>query len=150
MRLLAIVVVLLAISGVGVAELLWRLDHPLLQPSATSPSGSQVADARSMPEGSAVPYGSGVFLRPKFAVLLSMQAELAFAAYCGTLTSQWPSEQRLNIDCELLEGEPFVPAFAGGTAVNVSVRPKQRAYPSVEQAPNSLPRSLFLPAHLRH
>jgi hypothetical protein len=147
MRVLAVVIVVLTLSGIGAVEVTWRLDHPLLQPSTTSPNGSRVADARSMPEGSEVPYGSGVFLRPKSAVLLSMQAELAFAGYCGALKTQWPSEHRVDVDCELLEGTPIVRASAGGTSVNVSVRPKQTANRSVERMSKSSLRTLLAAAH---
>lgn len=128
MRALAVGFALLALLGAGAVEVMWRIEHPILQSSAPSPDGSQVGEVRSMPEGSAMPYGIGVFLRPKFAVLLSVQSELAFAAYCGTLTTQWAREQQLTVDCELLEGTPFVPGpVVGGTAVQVSVQPKQAA-----------------------
>lgn len=79
-----------------------------------------------MPEGSKMPYGSGVFLQPRWAVLLSVQSELAFAGYCGNVGATWLAAQRLKIDCELLEGEPYVagPALSG-TAIEIALRRKQ-------------------------
>ena len=128
MRIAAVVAVLIAVLAFGGLELMWRLEHPVIQQASSSPSGTQVAEARSMPEGSVVPYGSGVFLRSKWAVLLSVQSELAFAAYCADITAHWPREQQLSIHCELLEGKPFVAGpVVSGTSVQVSVQRKQAA-----------------------
>lgn len=81
-----------------------------------------------MPEHSEVPYGSGVFLRTRWTLLQSIQAELAFAAYCGTIVVRWLSDQRLSIHCKLLEGEPQMPgAVLNGTSVEVFVERKQAA-----------------------
>lgn len=137
MRTAIAVVALLVLAAVlvlGGKEALWRLDHPLAQQSATSPSGLQVAEVRFMPEGSSVPYGSGVFVRSTWVILHSVQSELAFAGYCGTITASWPSDRRLNIQCELLEGEPRMPSpVINGTSVEVVVRRRQAANPSIER-----------------
>lgn len=127
---LAIAVVLVvALAG---REALWRFDHPLMQAAAASPDGSRVAEVRSMPEGSRMPYGSGVFLQSRWVVLRSAQSELAFAGYCSDIGANWPAERRLRIECELSEGEPYVvgPSL-GGTTVEVSLRRKLAANKSV-------------------
>ena len=81
-----------------------------------------------MPEGSKMPYGTGVFLQPRWAVLLSVQSELAYAGYCGDIRANWQAEQRLKIDCELLEGVPFIAgAVLSGAAVEVVLRRKLAA-----------------------
>jgi hypothetical protein len=81
-----------------------------------------------MPERSEVPYGSGVFLRARWAALQSVQAELAVAAYCGAVVVHWLSDQRLSIHCELLEGEPHIPgAVLNGTSIEVFVQRQQAA-----------------------
>jgi hypothetical protein len=130
----AVIVTLVVLLAAGGSELLWRLDHPVAEPGAWSQSGSQVAEVRFLPEGSAVPYGSGVFVRSKWAVLYGLQSELAFAGYCGNITTQWPSAQQLSIQCELLEGEPFMPrAVVNGTSVQVVVLRKQAANPFIER-----------------
>ncbi len=132
MRTTAVVVTLLFVLALSAREMLWRLDHPLIQEAVPSPSGSQVAEVRSLPEGSLVPYGTGVFLRPNWAVVQSFHAELAFAGYCGTIAARWPSDQRLSIQCELLEEEPRVPSpIVNGTSVEVTVQRKQAANPSI-------------------
>jgi hypothetical protein len=143
MRTAVAVVALSLILVLGSREALWRLDHPLAQPSAPSPSGSQVAEVRFMPEGSSVPYGSGVFVRSQWALVHSFQSELAFAGYCGTITARWPSDQRLNIQCELLEGEPHMPSpVISSTSVEVVIRRRHAANPSIERTNNGMP---FLP-----
>ena len=144
------VVVVLALLAIGGRDFLWRLDHPVSEASAGSQSGSQVAEVRFMPEGSVVPYGSGVFVRSRWVVLLSAQSELAFAAYCGNITTRWPSEQRLSIRCELLEGEPHMPGPAvNGTSVEVVVQRRQAANPSIERTVNSQLRCLSPAAHVK-
>lgn len=132
MRATIVVIALLVLLVLGGREALWRLDHPLMQRPAVSPSGSQVAEVRSMPEGSRVPYGSGVFLQPRWAVLLSVQSELAFAGYCGSIEMNWQAARRLRVDCELSEGEPYVAGpVLSGTAVEVALRRKLAANTSL-------------------
>jgi len=134
---LLVVLVLLVLGG---REALWRFDHPLAQQGTPSPSGSQVAEVRFMPEGSSVPYGSGVFVRSQWAVVHSFQSELVFAGYCGTITARWPSDQRLSIQCELLEGEPRMPSpVINGTSVEVVVRRRQAANLSIERTTTGKP-----------
>ncbi len=57
-----------------------------------------------------------------------MQAELVFAGYCGTIKPVWLAQQQLQIDCELIEGEPVLPqVVVRGTEVRVAVTRKQAA-----------------------
>jgi len=79
MRKIAIAVAMIGLSVLGAREALWRFDHHIVQPSVASPSGEQLAEVRAMPEGSVVPYGTGIFLRSRWSVILGMQAELVFA-----------------------------------------------------------------------
>jgi hypothetical protein len=128
MRKVAVGVAIVGLAVLGAREALWRFDHRSVLPSMASPSGAQLAEVRAMPEGSVVPYGTGVFLRSRWAVLLGMQAELVFAGYCGAIKPAWPNPQLLEIECELLEGEPVVPQqVVRDTAVRVTVTRKQAA-----------------------
>ncbi len=96
-----------------------------------------------MPEGSTVPYGEGIFLRSTWAVLQSVQSEFAFGAYCGELVATWPSDQRLVVHCELLEGEPRLPApQVNGTAIEVNIQRKHSANPSLHPTASSVLRPL--------
>lgn len=132
MRLTIVAIALILALALAAREALWRFDHPLMQAAAASPSGSQVAEFRSMPEGSEMPYGIGVFLQSRRAVLRSAQAELAFAGYCNEIGANWQAERRLRISCELSEGEAYVAGPSlGGTAVEVSLRRKLAANRSV-------------------
>lgn len=134
MRATIVVIALLVLLSLGAWEALWRFDHRLMHRPAVSPSGSQVAEVRSMPEGSRVPYGSGVFLQPRWAVLLSVQSELVFAGYCGSIETNWQAARRLRVDCELSEGEPYVAGpVVGGTAVEVALRRKLAANTDPQQ-----------------
>ena len=134
MRKIAVGVAIVGLSLLGAREALWRFDHHILQPSVASPSGAQLAEVRAMPEGSVVPYGTGIFLRSRWAVLLGMQAELVFAAYCGAIKPVWPNQRRLEIECELIEGEPVVPqSVARDTEVRFTVTRKQAANPAFQR-----------------
>lgn len=130
MHKVAIGVAIVGLSILGAQEALWRFDHHIVQPSVASPSGAQLAEVRAMPEGAVVPYGTGIFLRSRWAVLLGMQSELVFAGYCGAIKPAWQNQQLLQIECELIEGEPVVPhRVVRNTAVRVTVTRKQAANP---------------------
>lgn len=153
MRLIVAIalVLILAVSG---WEALWRLDHPLRQAAVASPGGSQIAEVRSMPEGSKAPYGSGVFLQSRWALLRSVQAELAFAGHCNEIGANWRAESRLWINCELSEGEPYIAGpSSGGTAVEVSLRRKLAANKPVNAyaqcRPPAAPRRSMVAGYVR-
>lgn len=136
MRKVALGVAIVALSILGAREALWRFDHHIVQPSVASPNGAQVAEVRAMPEGSVVPYGTGIFLRSRWAVLLGVQAELVFAGYCGAIKPAWPNQQMLQIECELIEGEPVVPQrVVRDTSVRVTVTRRQAANPLYMDSP---------------
>jgi hypothetical protein len=123
MRGLVLIAVLLALLGLGLKEALWRRDHGLADPDAASSSTRQLAQVRFLPAGSVLPYGRGVFLHPKWAVLLSLQSELAFAGHCSSIATRWTAEDRLRIHCELADGEPVLPrAEIAGTRIEVVVQ----------------------------
>ena len=141
MRVVALTVALLLLLGLAASELTWRLDHPPAQAAIHSPNGSQVADVRFMPEGSVIPYGAGIFLRSKWAVMHSLQAEFAFGAYCGNLAAQWSSDQRLAVHCDLLEGVPLVPSpVVKGIAIEVNIHRKRAKNSSLPLAHHHWPR----------
>lgn len=120
MRSFVLIAALLVMLGVGLMEALWRRDHPLADAEAGSRSDRQVAQVRFLPAGSPLPHGRGVFLQPKWAVLLSMQSELAFAGKCSSIATRWAGPDVLRVHCELAEGEPLLPAAqVDGTRVEV-------------------------------
>lgn len=128
MRKVAVVVAIVCLTVLGAREALWRIDYYTVQPGVASPSGAHFAEVRSMPEGSVVPYGTGVFLRSRWAVLLGTQAELVFAGYCGTIEPAWVNQKLLQIECELIEGEPVIPQrVVRDLQVRVTVTRKQAA-----------------------
>jgi hypothetical protein len=136
--------------AVAAKDALWRLDHPAAGVAVASPSGAQVAEVRFMPEGSVVPYGSGVFVRPRWGVLHGVQSELAFAGYCGSLKPQWHGERRVGIACERLEGSPYLKSqLQDGTTVDVELLRKQAANPSIERTATSGLRPLVAAAHVK-
>jgi hypothetical protein len=134
MRVRAILLVLsTVVLGLGAQEALWRFDHPLEGAQKHSPSASRSLEVRAMPEGSQMPYGVGVFVQSRWAVLRSVQSELAFAGYCGSIKAEWPAEQYISLHCELREGQPYaVPSVSGGTEVRVVVQRRASANKSVD------------------
>ena len=130
MRVVIAVAIVLLLLAVGVREAAWRVDHPLTNLPLAAPGGGKVAEIRFLTEGSAVPYGRGVFLRPSWHPLASLQSELAFAGYCGKLTADWPAPRRLSVNCELLAGEPVLPGpVIDGVAVEVTLQRRHARSP---------------------
>ncbi|HWT17407.1 MAG TPA: hypothetical protein VN280_00690 [Variovorax sp.] len=128
--ILAAALLLLA-AGAAVNEVLWRIHHGVVVAHVPSPDGARIAEVRLMPEQSAVPYGQGVFIRSRWAVLLGLQSELAFAGYCGHLALRWTSEQQLQVDCEGLTGAPLVPGpVVQGVKVDTVLRPAPSKAPA--------------------
>ena len=120
-----LIATLVLASAIVVTEAHWRIEHALVQPSLTATAGSQVADVRVMPEGSSTPYGIGVFLRPAWSVLHSLQSTLVFSAYCGQVEAVFADVQQLRIRCDLLEGEPVLHAsVVNGTTIEVTINRK--------------------------
>ena len=114
------------VSVPALAEALWRMDHAPGDPKAASQSGSRAAEVRFLPEGSPLPYGKGVFLRPRGALVLRWQAQLVFAGRCGAMATRWVAPDRLRIHCELLEGEPWLPrTHVDGTEIEVVLQRKR-------------------------
>ena len=116
---------LLPVAWFGARELFWRMEAGILK-SQQSPDGGLLAELRYMPEGSEVPYGKGVFIRHKGALLLHYQSELAFAAYCREADIQWLAHDQLHVVCLLAEGKPYVPAESiRGVKVSIQLLPVQ-------------------------
>jgi hypothetical protein len=92
----ALIVVVLAI-GLIAWEANWRIDHMI--PGPSSSSGDYVAQTRSLPEGSVLPYGYGVFVRSRY-IPLWATSTLVFAGYCKPDPQlQWLSAKQLSVKC---------------------------------------------------
>ncbi len=119
MRILAALLVVTAIAALLAWELLWRFDHPLPNDAVTSPQGEFVAQTRTLPEGSELPYGHGVFVRHRYLPLWAA-SNLVFAAYCKPDVSlAWPAAQQLSVGCAIFERTAIrFPPPAGITVVH--------------------------------
>lgn len=129
MRIVAVVMAMLVLLAVAGKEFMWRIDHPLVQAASFSPDESQVVEVRSLPEGSAAPYGYGVFVFQSWAALRSAQASLAYAGYCRQIVTSWQTAKQLRIKCLQPEGGPklLAPKVKG---VSVELVAYQRAAPN--------------------
>lgn len=105
-RWAGLAILLLLAAGV-VQEALWRMRN-YLDDSTPSPDDSILADIRSMPAGSELPYGDGVYLRSQWAVSQRYQSDLVFAGHCRLLRVIWDSDTKVRIGCSVREGEPLV------------------------------------------
>jgi hypothetical protein len=97
---------ILLLLAVGVVrEAMWRMSY-YLDDSTPSPNDAILADIRSLPQGSALPYGQGVYLRSQWALSQRYQSDLVFAGHCHLLRVIWDSDTKLRIGCSVREGEP--------------------------------------------
>lgn len=106
--------------ALGTSELVFRGEAGLLS-SHAAPDSPLLAEVRHMPESSELPYGTGVFLRSRWAVSHKYQSTLAFAGYCNGLTVNWQNAQSLQVACTLSEKQPYIPE-SPVRGVNVEVR----------------------------
>lgn len=114
----------LALAGIGLVvgafEALWRLEHVTLQPPTPSPDGHLVAEVRSLPEGSILPYATGVFIRPHWLPLLGLGATAVFGGYCERLQLAWLADDRLAVHCDGDEARPTrLRATAWGAVIDI-------------------------------
>lgn len=96
-------------------EVLWRIDHVPAGPAAVTLAGI-VFETYLLPKRSEAPYGVGVFARPPWNPLRSLDGTLVFAAYCGkNFALKGTSDAALEITCPLQEGPPklLVNSFGG-------------------------------------
>jgi hypothetical protein len=119
MKILASLLVVVAVAVLAGWEVLWRLDHSLAGNPIASPAGDYVAQERSLPEGSEVPYGQGVFVR-RAGVPLWATSRLVFAGYCKPeVRLAWPTAKQLAVGCIVAEGSVLqFPPPAGITVVH--------------------------------
>jgi hypothetical protein len=104
MKIFASLLVIAVVAALAVWELLWRFDHPLPGQAAASLQGDYVAQARTLPEGSELPYGQGVFVRNRYMPLWAT-SKLVFAGYCKPdVRLAWPTAEQLTIGCVVAEG----------------------------------------------
>jgi hypothetical protein len=113
-RLLAMIAL---VGGAGLTgrEVLWRIDHVPAGPDAVTLAGI-VFETSLLPERSEAPYGVGVFARPSWNPLRSLDSTLVLAAYCGKdFALRGASDAALEITCSLQEGPPklLVNSFGG-------------------------------------
>ena len=102
MRWLALSVVLVALGAVTAWETLWRLQH--LPVGGTGFGKHHVAQVRSLPESSELPYGQGIFVRYRFLPIWAT-SRLVFAAYCAPGVSiEWSASGQLAINCDTEKG----------------------------------------------
>ena len=118
MKALAFLLVVAAIALLAGWEILWRLDHSPAGAVVTSTDGRFVAQERSLPEGSELPYGHGVFVR-RSGLPFWAASKLAFAAYCRPeVRLAWAPEQQLNVICVVAEGSVLSLSAPAGITVN--------------------------------
>ena len=120
MKILASLLLVVAVVVVLAAwEALWRLDHSLAGNSIASPTGDYVAQERSLPERSELPYGRGIFVR-RAGVPLWVTSKLVFAGYCKPkMRLAWPTAKQLAVGCVVVEGSVLqFPAPAGITVIH--------------------------------
>jgi len=104
MKILASLLVVVTVAGLAALEVLWRLDHSLTGNPIASPTGDYVAQERSLPEGSELPYGQGIFVR-RAGVPLWVTSKLVFAGYCKPeIRLAWPTAKQLAVGCVVVEG----------------------------------------------
>ena len=104
MKLLLILLVAVVMGLLTAWEVLWRFEHPIPGAVATSQEGVYVAQPRSMPEGSELPYGQGVFVRHEYMPLWAT-SKLVFAAYCKPgMHLNWFGPKQLVVTCGVAEG----------------------------------------------
>lgn len=85
-------------------EASWRLDR-IVQGDLAS-DGNYVAQFWAMPEGSALPYGQGVYVRHWYNPFWATST-LVFAGYCRPKeTLQWLTPNHLLVKCGIAEGAP--------------------------------------------
>ena len=119
MKILASFLLLAALGTIVLWEVAWRFDHPLPGDVSAAPGGSYVAQQRSLLEGSALPYGQGVFVRHRY-VPLWATSKLIFAAYCKPeMALAWPTSDHLVVRCVVEEGQVLqYPAPWGITVIH--------------------------------
>jgi len=104
MKIAASLLIVAALAILGAWEASWRLDHPLAGDSIVSPSDDYVAQERTLPESSVVPYGHGVFVRRAY-IPFWATSRLVFAGYCKPeVRLAWSAPKQLEVGCVVAEG----------------------------------------------
>ena len=117
MKILASLLLLTALGTIVVGEMLWRFDHPLPGNVSVASGGFYVAQQRTLPEASELPYGQGVFVRHRY-IPLWATSQLVFAAYCEPkMALAWPTSDHLTIRCVVEEGRVMQFPAPSGIAV---------------------------------
>lgn len=101
-----IYVIATVVLGLGLFswEANWRIGHSVR--GHVSSGGAYVAQVYSMPEGSALPYGQGVYVRRRYIPLWATSA-IVFAGYCKPeIQLQWLTAKHLSVKCAIAEGVP--------------------------------------------
>ena len=120
MKVLGALILAVLVAIIAYWELSWRLAHFEGGPAISAPGSDFVAQVRSLPEASQLPYGDGVFVRRSFPPLWS-SSRLVLAAYCkGRASASWVSARHLEVKCEEPEGELIRPAHDLGITVSLA------------------------------
>src|SRR3546814_12820871 len=80
MKILASLLVAIAIAALGAWEAFWRFDHFPSGDVAAPATGNYIAQIHTLPEGSVRPYSQGVFVRHRY-IPLWVTSKLVFAGY---------------------------------------------------------------------
>lgn len=117
MRWSALFVLLIALGALAGWEILWRMHH--FPVSAPVFGGHHIAQVRSLPDSSELPYGHGIFVRHRRLPLWTT-SRLVFAAYCKPgASAQWLAGSQLTVHCTVAQGQPLrFPPPEGITLVN--------------------------------
>jgi len=119
MKIFASLLVVAAVAALAAWEVLWRFEHSIAGNPVASPTGDYVAQDRSLPESSELPYGQGVFVR-RASLPLWATSKLVFAGYCNPeVRLVWLTANQLSVGCVVAEGSILkFPPPAGITVVH--------------------------------
>lgn len=117
----SILVLLVSLALLTGLEVWWRLDHSPAGVAVAPSTGGHVAQERSLPEGSELPYSQGVFVR-RYGIPLWVTSRLVFAGYCKSdVRLAWPTPKQLTVSCVVDEGGVFyLPPPDGITVIHDS------------------------------
>jgi hypothetical protein len=127
MKKIGIILIIIAFIAALGNEWLWRSERVVFAPATMSPSGHYYAEVRSMPEGSILPYGTGVYVWPRWIPMRTFGADLVFVGYCRQTLLEWSSNEELHVVCSEAEGNPkLIKIKSGGVKLKYDKEHKNR------------------------
>lgn len=119
-KVLGSLILAILVAALAYSEISWRLDHVVGGPVVADQNSHFVAQVRTLPERSPLPYGHGVYVRRSFLPLWA-SSRLVLAAYCkGRASVSWVSARHVEVRCESPEGEVLQPANNLGITVSLA------------------------------